>query len=237
VCGTTRLRRREGAVKWQSPISPQMFLQTGLGRASTRQLGQPPVGGDWVLPRYSRCPHRPTLISQNYSEQFRKFKCTAHKKFREWVVCHTLFECVGNATRGLFCRRNFYKCSPGHVRKTLALLFSFLNALHCLPRTVGVPLESALNLVSRMGPGGARATHFYVLGVMITCSMRYDRANGSTVHRGTYHILQSTRWTKTKTIRTNGTTRNEMLTTAPQLKMANRNLQVTLASAGPVRAH
>jgi len=47
----TRLRRREGAVTWQSPISPQMFLQTGLGRASTRQLGQSPVGGDWVLPR------------------------------------------------------------------------------------------------------------------------------------------------------------------------------------------
>jgi len=28
-----------------------------------------------------------------------------------------------------------------------------------------------------------------------------------------------------------------MLTTTPQLKMANRNLQATLASAGPVRAH
>ena len=28
----------------------------------------------------------------------------------------------------------------------------FLNILHCLPRTVGVPLESALNLVSRMSP-------------------------------------------------------------------------------------
>jgi len=38
------------AVTWQSPISPQMFLQTGLGRASTRQLGQLPVD---VIPHQS----------------------------------------------------------------------------------------------------------------------------------------------------------------------------------------
>jgi hypothetical protein len=62
-------------------------------------------------------------------------------------------------------------CSP------LALLLSFLDALHCLPRTVGVRLESALNLVSRMGPCGTRATHFDVLAVMITCSMCYDGAD------------------------------------------------------------
>jgi len=30
---------------------------------------------------------------------FRKFKCTTHKIFRECVVSHTLLECVGNATR------------------------------------------------------------------------------------------------------------------------------------------
>ena len=74
VCATTRLQRREGAVTRQSPISPQMFLQTGLGRASTRQLGQPPVGGDWVLPRYSRHPHRPTPISRNFNERFSKIQ-------------------------------------------------------------------------------------------------------------------------------------------------------------------
>jgi len=74
VCGTTRLRRREGTVTWQSPISPQMFLQTGLGRASTSQLGQPPVGGDLVLPRYSRRPHRPTPISLNFSARFSKIQ-------------------------------------------------------------------------------------------------------------------------------------------------------------------
>jgi len=34
---------------------------------------------------------------------FRKFKCTTHKFFRECVVSHTLFECVGNATWGLKC--------------------------------------------------------------------------------------------------------------------------------------
>jgi len=31
----------------------------------------------------------------------------------------------------------------------------FLDILHCLPRAAGVPLESALNLVSRMSPRGA----------------------------------------------------------------------------------
>jgi len=35
VCGTTRLWRREGAVTWQSPISPQMFLQAGVLEALT----------------------------------------------------------------------------------------------------------------------------------------------------------------------------------------------------------
>jgi len=35
----------------------------------------------------------------------------------------------------------------------------FLDILHCLPRAVGVPLESALNLVSRMSPCGAHDTH------------------------------------------------------------------------------
>jgi len=64
-----------------------MFLQTGLGRASTRQLSQPPVGGDWVLPRYSRRPHRPTPISMS---DFRKFKNTTRKNICERVVSHTL---------------------------------------------------------------------------------------------------------------------------------------------------
>ena len=35
----------------------------------------------------------------------------------------------------------------------------FLDILHCLPRAVGVSLESALNLVSRMSPCGAHDTH------------------------------------------------------------------------------
>jgi len=35
----------------------------------------------------------------------------------------------------------------------------FLDVLHCLPRTVGVPLESALNLVNRMSPCGTDDTH------------------------------------------------------------------------------
>ena len=74
-----------------------MFLQAGLERASARQLGQPLVGGDWVLPRYSRRPHRPTpIFSERFSKglsvsDFRKFKCTTHKFFRDFVVSHTLF--------------------------------------------------------------------------------------------------------------------------------------------------
>jgi len=50
-------------------------------------------------------------------------------------------------------------------------LARFLVRLQCLPRAAGVPLESALNLVSRMCPCGARATHFGVLGVKIACSI------------------------------------------------------------------
>ena len=34
-----------------------------------------------------------------------------------------------------------------------------LDILHCLPRAVGVPVESALNLVSPMSPCGAHDTH------------------------------------------------------------------------------
>ena len=63
-----------------------MFLQVGLGRTSTRQLSQPPDGGDWGLPRYSLRPHRPTPISVS---DFQKFKNSTHKIFRERVVSHT----------------------------------------------------------------------------------------------------------------------------------------------------
>ena len=41
----------------------------------------------------------------------------------------------------------------------LTLLLSFLDILHCLPRAVGVRLESALNLVSPMSPCRAHDTH------------------------------------------------------------------------------
>ena len=41
----------------------------------------------------------------------------------------------------------------------LTHLLTFLDILHCLPRAVGVPLESALNLVSPMSPCGAHDTH------------------------------------------------------------------------------
>ena len=45
----------------------------------------------------------------------------------------------------------------------------FLCVLQCPPRAAGVPLESALNLVSCMCPCGARATNCGMIGVKITC--------------------------------------------------------------------
>ena len=53
----------------------------------------------------------------------------------------------------------------------LSLLLSFLDVMHCLPRAVGVPLESALNLFTLTGSCRARATRFAVLGVKIICSI------------------------------------------------------------------
>jgi len=73
-----------------------MILPTDLERASTRQLTQPPVRGDWELPRYNRRPHRPTPTSRNFSERFSSVPHT--KKFVSvWYPTHSL--CVGNATR------------------------------------------------------------------------------------------------------------------------------------------
>jgi len=53
-----------------------------------------------------------------------------------------------------------------HLFKSICVFCVFLfssrpvlDILHCLPRAVGVPLQSALNLVSRMSPCGAHDTH------------------------------------------------------------------------------
>jgi len=67
----------------------------------------------------------------------------------------------------------------------------FLDIMHCLTRAVGVPLESALNLVSHMSPCGAYDTRYAVLGVTITCSIGYNRADDSNIPRGRYDILES----------------------------------------------
>jgi len=73
---------------------------------------------------------------------------------------------------------------------------SFLDILHCLPCAVGVPLESALNLVSAWVLVGLMILTLAVLGVTFTCSICYDRADDPSIHRGTYHILEST-WSTT----------------------------------------
>ena len=62
----------------------------------------------------------------------------------------------------------------------LTLLLSFLDILHCLPRAVGVPVESALNLVSRMSPCGPHDTH--------ACCARSDDAHASTCTHTRTHI-------------------------------------------------
>ena len=46
----------------------------------------------------------------------------------------------------------------------------FLDILHCLPRAVGVPLESALNLVIRMSPCGAHEMRIFMC--ISICEMR-----------------------------------------------------------------
>ena len=55
-----------------------------------------------------------------------------------------------------------------------ALSFSFcpfFDILHCLPRTLGVPLESVPNLVGRTNPCKIHATHIAVVRVKITLAL------------------------------------------------------------------
>jgi len=82
-----------------------------------------------------------------------------------WVLQH----CTGFArlvwgrlrVRLAFIYSNWFVCSVCFcsLLPRLTFLLSFLDILHCLPRAVGVPLESALNLVSPMSPCGAHDTH------------------------------------------------------------------------------
>jgi len=84
-----------------------------------------------------------------------------------WVLQH----CTGFArlvwgrlrVNWAFIYSNWFVCSVCFcsLLPRLTLLMSFLDILHCLPRAVGVPLESALDLVSPMSPCGAHDTHAY----------------------------------------------------------------------------
>jgi len=81
----------------------------------------------------------------------------AHTIFFFWWV---LQHCTGFArlvwgrlrVHRAFIHSDWFVCSVCFcsLLPRLTLLLSFLDILHCLPRAVGVPLESALNLVSRM---------------------------------------------------------------------------------------
>ena len=56
---------------------------------------------------------------------FRKFKCTTHKKFRECVVSHTLLECVGYHTL-LECVRNAMRIVVVVILNYATLLVVFI---------------------------------------------------------------------------------------------------------------
>jgi len=97
--------------------------------------------------------------------------------FCSWVLQH----CTGFArlvwgrlrVHRAFIYSNRFVCSVCFcsLLPRLTLLLSLLDILHCLPRAVGVPLESVLKLVSRISPCGAYDTHYAVLRVTITCSI------------------------------------------------------------------
>jgi len=74
-----------------------MFLQTVLGRANTRPLSKPPVGGKWGRPRYNHRLRLPPPISV---KDFRKFNNPAHKNGHEAMASCKLLVGMGNATRG-----------------------------------------------------------------------------------------------------------------------------------------
>jgi len=61
--------------------------------------------------------------------------------------------------------------SSDSIQVSLHWVLFFFSVFSMKVPAVGVPLESALNLVSLMGPCGAHATHFAVLGVKMMCSI------------------------------------------------------------------
>ena len=92
-------------------------------------------------------------------------KCAQTFVFSNLCKCHFFFwwvlqHCTGFArlvwgrlrVHRAFIYSNWFVCSVCFcsLLPRLTLLLSFLDILHCLPRAVGVPLESALNLVSPM---------------------------------------------------------------------------------------
>jgi len=75
------------------------------------------------------------------------------------------------------------------------LVFS-LDILHCLLRAVGVPLESGINLVSRMSPCGAYDTHLCLAYVILLShtlhcnTLQHTAAHCSTLQHTATHVLR-----------------------------------------------
>jgi len=81
------------------------------------------------------------------------------------AVCCSVLQCVAVCCSVLQC---VAVCCSVLQCVAVCCSVSLLDVLHCLPRAVEVPLESALNLVSRMHPSAALATGWCrVIGCLI----------------------------------------------------------------------
>ena len=78
--------RRGGWLSWRVLARPRPVCKNIWGE----------IGDCHVTAAARIVPHPFLGISVS---DFRKFNCTTHNFFQEFVVSHTLLECVGNATR------------------------------------------------------------------------------------------------------------------------------------------
>jgi len=88
-----------------------------------------------------------------------KLRCTKHFSFSQFFY--------EGASQRFEAKLNLYPVVSYALLSPSS--YPLWTSLHWLSRAVGVSLESALNLVSIMGPCWAHATHFAVLGVKIIC--------------------------------------------------------------------
>ena len=108
---------------------------------------------EWVMPHIQVCH-----VTRTHAP------CHTHERLESHFFWWVLQHCTGFArlvwgtlrVHRAFIYSDWFVCSVCFcsLLPRLTLFLSFLDILHCLPRAVGVPLESALNLVSPMSPCG-----------------------------------------------------------------------------------